>query len=269
MTADNCSYEVILRNASVLDGTGKPAVEADIAIQGRRLAKIGSLERASATREIDVRGLTVTPGFIDVHAHDDAALIARPEMTPKLTQGVTTVVAGNCGISGAPYCQSGSPSGLLRQIFKSDRFMARTFEQYASKVRDAAPAINAAFLTGHSTLRVQVMGEDLDRVANDSEIAQMRELLTSALEQGSLGLSTGLFYTPARAASTREIIEIAKPLRAHQAFMSLICATRRTSSWRAWRSRSRSGDNRSAGGHLAPQMHGPEKLRAAPKRSHC
>lgn len=216
MTTETTSYDVILRNASVLDGTGKPAFRADVAIQGERLARIGSLGLAKATREIDARGLTVAPGFIDVHAHDDAELIARPQMTPKLTQGVTTVIAGNCGISGAPYSHPSSPSGLLRLVFKSDAFMARTFEEYLSKVRAAEPAINSAFLTGHSTLRIQVMGDDLNRTATASEIAQMRELLTDCLEQGSLGLSTGLFYPPARAASTQEVIEIAAPLRAHQ-----------------------------------------------------
>jgi N-acyl-D-amino-acid deacylase len=213
---ENSSYDVILRNASVLDGTGIPAFPADIAIRGEHLARIGSLERAEATRVIDVRGATVAPGFIDAHAHDDAALIARPQMTPKLTQGVTTVIAGNCGISGAPYDHPTSPSGLLRLIFKSDRFMAPTFEEFLSKVREATPAINSAFLTGHSTLRVQVMGDDLNRTATISEVAAMRALLTSCLEQGSLGLSTGLFYPPARAASTQEVIDIAKPLRAHQ-----------------------------------------------------
>ena len=216
MMMEDVSYDVILRNASILDGTGNPAFPADIAIQGQRLARIGPLEYAKAAREIDVRGLTVAPGFIDVHAHDDAALIARPDMTPKLTQGVTTVIAGNCGISGAPYHHTGNPSGLLRLVFKSDRFMAGTFDQYLSKVRDASPAINCAFLTGHSTLRVQVMGDDLSRIATDSEIDEMRALLASCLEQGSLGLSTGLFYPPARAASTREVIEIARPLKTHQ-----------------------------------------------------
>jgi N-acyl-D-amino-acid deacylase len=215
VTRDDAEYDVILRNASVVDGTGRAPFAADVAIQGERLAEIGSLARARGRRDIDARGLTVTPGLIDVHAHDDAALISRPEMTPKLTQGVTTVIAGNCGISGAPYCLSGNPSGVLRLVFKSDRFMASSFDRYVSKVRDASPAINAAFLTGHTTLRVQVMGDDLARVATAAEIAEMRALLASCLEQGSLGLSTGLFYPQARAASTQEVIEIAEPLKDH------------------------------------------------------
>ena len=217
MTMEATSYDVILRNASVLDGTGRLAFRADVAIQGERVARIGSLGLAKATRDINAQGLTVAPGFIDVHAHDDAELIARPQMAPKLTQGVTTVIAGNCGISGAPYSQPSSPSGLLRLVFKSEAFTARTFEDFLSKVRDAEPAINSAFLTGHSTLRIEVMGDDLSRTATPAEIAQMRALLTDCLEQGSLGLSTGLFYPPARAASTQEVIEIAEPLRAHQA----------------------------------------------------
>jgi N-acyl-D-amino-acid deacylase len=208
-------FDVVFRNGLVVDGTGGPAVAADLAISGGRVAKIGSLQGDTAALDLDVRGLVVSPGFIDVHTHDDAALIVRPQMTAKLTQGVTTVIAGNCGISGAPYDRRGAPAGLLRLIFKSDRCMASTFAEYLQKVRDAAPAINAAFLTGHITLRMQVMGDDLNRCATVSEAGQMRDLLSNCLQQGSLGLSTGLFYPPARAASTREVVQVAGALNAH------------------------------------------------------
>src|SRR5205823_957413 len=103
-----------------------------------------------------------------------------------------------------------------RLVFKSDQCVAATFEEYLQKVTDAAPALNAAFLTGHTTLRMQVMGEDLSRSATEVEIAQMRNLLTKCLEQGSLGLSTGLFYPPSRAASTQEVIDVGRPLSAYQ-----------------------------------------------------
>ena len=208
-------FDVVLRNGLVVDGSGRPSIAVDLAITGQRIAKIGSLEGQTAAIDIDARGLVVSPGFIDVHTHDDAALIVRPEMTAKLTQGVTTVIGGNCGISGAPYDRRGAPPGLLRLIFKSDRCVAPTFAEYVEKVRDAAPAINAAFLTGHSTLRMQVMGDDLARPATPGEIGRMRDLHFDCLQQGSLGLSTGLFYPAARSASTSEVVEVARPLGAH------------------------------------------------------
>jgi N-acyl-D-amino-acid deacylase len=210
-------YDVVLRNGTVIDGSGRPAFVGDVAIQGERLVHVGDVGNVPALREINAAGLVVAPGFIDVHTHDDAAVIARPEMTAKLTQGVTTVIGGNCGISGAPYGSGGkSPPNLLRLVFKSDRFVAPTFEEYVQRVVDASPAINAGFLTGHTTLRMQVMGGDLNRGASESEIAEMRDLLTRCLQAGSLGLSTGLFYAPARAAPTGEVIEIARPLSAFQ-----------------------------------------------------
>jgi len=209
-------FDLLFRNGTVVDGSGSPRFAADVAIRGDQISKIGGLGTAPALRELDITGLVLSPGFIDVHTHDDAAVIARPEMTPKLTQGVTTVIGGNCGISGAPYGTEGDPPSLLRLVFKSDRFVAATLAEYLNKVQEAAPAVNSAFLTGHTTLRMQVMGEDLQRSASAAEIDQMRELLTECLEQGSLGLSTGLFYPPARAASTHEVIEVARPLASYR-----------------------------------------------------
>jgi N-acyl-D-amino-acid deacylase len=208
--------DFVLRNGTIIDGTGRDRYKSDIAIKGERIAAIGELKLASASIEIDAGGLIIAPGFIDVHTHDDAALIARPEMTAKLTQGVTTVIGGNCGISAAPYSSAAEPPDLLRLVFKSKRFVAPSFDAYLRKVRDSQPAINAMFFTGHATLRMEVMGGNLDRCASDSEIAQMRELLAQSLEQGSLGLSTGLYYPPARAASTQEVIDIAAPLGIHR-----------------------------------------------------
>ena len=113
-----------------------------------------SVGSARGHTEIDISGLVVAPGFIDVHTHNDAALIARSQMSPKLTQGVTIVIAGNCGISGAPYRGAGDPPGLPRLVFKSERLMARSLEGILQKAEEAQPAVNSAFLTGHGFRQV-------------------------------------------------------------------------------------------------------------------
>lgn len=210
-------FDIMLCNGTVIDGSGAPAYRADVAIVKDRVVQLGDLSGARAKRRIDVGTCVISPGFIDVHSHDDAALISTPEMLPKLTQGVTTVIGGNCGISAAPYLADGPPPNLLRLLFKSPSVMGATFDEYLDKVRTAQPAVNTAFLTGHTTLRMQVMGQDLDRCASAAEISTMRTLLTDCLRAGSFGLSTGLFYPPARAASTEEIVQIAEPLQEHDA----------------------------------------------------
>jgi N-acyl-D-amino-acid deacylase len=204
--------DVLLSNARVVDGSGAPAWTGDVAITGDRIVYVGSTQRPAARLELDCAGLVVAPGFIDVHTHDDAALFLRPEMTAKLTQGVTTVIAGNCGVSAAPYARRGDPPGLLRLLFKSEQCIAPTFERWLARIEAAQPAVNAACLTGHTTLRMQVMGDDLARAANAGEVAAMRALLDECLAAGSLGLSSGLFYPPARAASTDEVIGIGESL---------------------------------------------------------
>lgn len=205
-------YDLVVRSGTVVDGGGGPAFEADVGIRGDRFAHVGDLQHARGKIEIDARGLVVAPGFIDVHTHDDAAAIESPEMVAKLTQGVTTVICGNCGISAAP-CKGGHPPpGLLRLVFKSDAAVSLTFENYLQKVASAGPAVNVAAFTGHTTLRMTAMSHALERPATANEASLMRHMLRESLEHGSLGLSTGLFYAPARAASVEEIAQVAGAL---------------------------------------------------------
>jgi N-acyl-D-amino-acid deacylase len=211
----NKSFDKVIRNDLIIDGSGKAEFKADVGINNDRIVAIGDLSMADAHYSADATGLIVAPGFIDVHTHDDASLIIRPKMEAKLSQGVTTVICGNCGISGAPYDLQREPPGLLRLVFKSEEFVASNFKTFIAKVRAAQPSVNSAFLTGHTTLRMNAMGDDLNRPATPSEIKFMQNQLESSLKEGSIGLSTGLFYEPAYAAPTSEIIEIAKILAAY------------------------------------------------------
>jgi N-acyl-D-amino-acid deacylase len=211
----NKSFDTIIRNGLIIDGSGKAEFKADIGINNDKICAIGDLSVADTSYSIDASGLVVAPGFIDVHTHDDASLIIRPDMQAKLSQGVTTVICGNCGISGAPYDLKSEPPGLLRLVFKSEEFVAPDFKSFIEKVQSAQPSVNSAFLTGHTTLRMNAMGDDLNRPAKPSEIEFMKSQLETALCEGSIGLSTGLFYEPAYAAPTSEIIEMAKVLVAY------------------------------------------------------
>jgi N-acyl-D-amino-acid deacylase len=213
MPLANGEYDVVVRNGLIVDGTSTPAFKGDVGIRANMIAAIGPLGEIKGKVEIDASSCIVSPGFIDVHAHDDAEVIIRPDMRAKITQGVTTVICGNCGISAAPFDTSEEPTDLLRLVFKSSNLMAPTLGEYLAKVAAACPAVNAAFLTGHTTLRMQVMRRDLQRPASTEEIGEMRKLLTESLAAGSIGLSTGLFYPAARAAPAREVIEIGMPLR--------------------------------------------------------
>lgn len=207
--------EVVLAGGEVVDGSGAKRFEADVGVADGRIVRVGPRGSVRAARRIDVAGRIVAPGFIDVHTHDDTALIENPEMAMKASQGVTTVVCGNCGASAAPYVPRGDTPHFLSLIVKRDALLSRTFGEFAAKVEAARPAINGAFLVGHSTLRLSVMGADLDRAARPDEAAEMRAMLDAALADGAIGLSSGLFYPPAAHATLDELAEVAAPLGEH------------------------------------------------------
>jgi N-acyl-D-amino-acid deacylase len=210
-------YDLLIRNATIVDGTGAPRYRGDIGIAGERIARIGDLAGAHGKREIDLRGHVAAPGFIDAHTHDDRAMLSDPDMAPKVSQGVTTVIGGNCGISLAPMPRPvpspvTPPLNLLDS--KGEWFRFRSFAAYLDALRQQPAATNCAMLVGHTTLRVVTM-DDLGQPANKEQIAAMRELVEEALEAGAIGVSTGLFYEPAIAAPTEEVIETCRPLKAH------------------------------------------------------
>src|SRR5262249_40154155 len=160
---------------------------------------IGRLEGASADVEIDASGRIAAPGFIDAHTHDDRLLLSDPEMTPKVSQGVTTVIAGNCGISLAHLPRTSAATPPLALVDdEGDWFGFRSFAAYREELDASPAALNAACLVGHTSFRVAAM-DRLDRVATAAEIGRMRELARESLASGAIGVSTGTAYTPAAA----------------------------------------------------------------------
>jgi N-acyl-D-amino-acid deacylase len=209
MAADVLSAEFILKGGVVFDGLGRPAFTADVAVSGDTIIAIGDLANVPAGQVIDVTGLAVAPGFIDVHTHDDLICITQPDMTPKISQGVTTVIVGNCGISAAPlrfHNSVSEPFNLLGQVAD---FAYDSFASYRQAIEAVSPRVNVAALVGHSTLRMQCV-TDLGRAATAAERAQMNVLLQETLDAGALGLSSGVFYAPAQAADVDELQMLAQ-----------------------------------------------------------
>lgn len=207
------SCDTLIRNATMVDGSGAAGEAMDVALQGGHICAVGTSLPYKGEATVDGEGLTLTPGFIDVHTHDDTAVIQAPAMLPKLSQGVTTVIVGNCGISAAPVRLKGDVPDPMNLLGNAEAFRYPTFASYSAAVDAARPAVNVAALVGHSALRNNHM-DRLDRVASADEIAAMRAQLQESLDGGALGLSSGLAYPSARAASTSEVVALAEPLAA-------------------------------------------------------
>lgn len=203
-------FDVLIRGATVYDGSGAPGAAADVAIDGERIARIGSLDACSATREVAADGLALTPGFIDVHTHDDFAALASPDMGFKSRGGVTTCIVGNCGFGAAPFDAALQMLGKLTPGQEPPHYQGHA--GYASVLEASPTGVNIGVLAGHGTLRLAAMGRD-DRDATDAEMAQMKATLHEALDAGVFGFSSGLAYEPGRYAGTDELVELASEMR--------------------------------------------------------
>ncbi|RMF04930.1 MAG: D-aminoacylase, partial [Alphaproteobacteria bacterium] len=211
--------DFIIRHALLIDGTGGPARSGDLAISGDRIIAVADTLDMDAREEIDARGHALAPGFIDAHTHDDRIVLIEPDMACKTSQGVTTVVTGNCGISIAPVALSATPPEPLNLICPTPADFFATFADYFAALAEHPAAVNVVAQAGHASLRAVTM-DDLARPATRQEIERMKDLLRQALREGAAGLSTGLFYPPARAAPTEEIEQLAEVLHEEGGFHS-------------------------------------------------
>lgn len=203
-------YDLLIRGAAVYDGTGAAPRQADVAVDGDRIALVGDAGGATAEREVDGAGLALAPGFIDVHTHDDFAALCHPDMGFKTRGGVTTCVVGNCGFGAAPFAEAYRMGEALMSGDGVEEY--RGHAGYAALVEARGVGANIGMLAGHGTFRMAAMGTD-DRVPEARELEVMKSHLHEALEAGVLGLSSGLIYEPGRYAATDEIAELAAEMR--------------------------------------------------------
>ena len=202
-------YGVLIRGATVYDGTGAAPRVADVALRGERIARVGGLETARAPVEIDARGRALAPGFIDVHTHDDFALVVRPEMDFKILGGVTTVVVGNCGFGAAPWPMA----SFMARTFHPDATLPEWdgYAGYIAHLEREPASTNAAVLVGHGTVRASVMRNE-NRAPSAAELDAMKAIVREGRDAGAVGLSSGLVYEPGKFAATDELAALAGEL---------------------------------------------------------
>jgi N-acyl-D-amino-acid deacylase len=212
------SYDIVIRNGTIVDGLNNKPIRADLGIAGERIRAIGPLATAEARTVLDASGKIVAPGFIDIHAHTDAPeLLLNPRGESKIRQGVTTEISGNCGGSSFPMSKDVSAgerryserSGLTRDWFD--------LEGYFSRLKKTGLVFNYATLVGQGSIRELVLG-DARRKPTAEELERMKSLVTRAMEQGAIGISTGLEYSPSGFASTEEVIELCRAAAAAGGF---------------------------------------------------
>jgi N-acyl-D-amino-acid deacylase len=205
-------YDVIIKNGTVIDGTGQPMMRADIGIKEDKIVTIGDIGNEAAKQIIDATGKYVTPGFIDVNNHSDTywRIFNDPQLESMVYQGVTTIIGGNCGSSLAPLTSHDVINSIQKWAdIKTVSFNWLGMKEFLNEVENKKLSVNFGTLVGHGTLRRGFVGDEVRDISPD-EMDSMKHMLTQAMKEGALGLSTGLVYTHAKLASSREIAELAE-----------------------------------------------------------
>ncbi|MDR1979123.1 MAG: D-aminoacylase [Synergistaceae bacterium] len=217
-------YDLVIRNAWVYDGAGNPPVKGDVAVRDGKIASIRHLGKEAALRSIDAGGLALSPGFVDLHNHLDMAVLGLPFMDSHTTQGVTTSLTGNCGLSMAPLADATRDlarrylSPFIPSAAESD-WKWNSFGDFTRRIEDVGIGHNLAGLVGQGSVRVAVKGFD-PSPASESEMEAMKNLLRESLEEGAFGLSSGLIYPPGSFTEDRELEELASVLTEYGALYS-------------------------------------------------
>lgn len=210
------SIDFLLKNGMIIDGADMSCVtqNADIAIEDDRIKAIGDLSNISADRVVNIRGLCVSPGFIDVHSHSEFYLLADGRAESKICQGISTEVNGNCGISASPLYGAALEQRAkdLDELCIKERW--NSFPEYFSLLKSRGIALNFMSLVGHGNLRASVAGYT-DRPLSESDRRKMYELLEIAIQSGAKGLSTGLIYPPGIYSDTSELVELTRGTKKH------------------------------------------------------
>lgn len=210
-------FELLLKGGSIIDGSGLPAKKADVAIKDGKIAAISDLRDASSAAALDVSGLIVCPGFIDMHSHSDLSLMAHRRGESSISQGITTEVIGSCGWSMAPVKEETKKSvlqGLIGGLVHKDAFESlswnwHSFGEFMDALEKGGIGVNVAPQVGQSLVRAHVVGTE-KRDAAPGEIGAMKTLVRQSMEDGAWGISTGRSYRPGGFAPASEIIELAK-----------------------------------------------------------
>jgi len=205
-------YNLILSNALIYDGLGNNPIFADIGIIGEKISKIGNLKTDKYQKKIDIKGLSVCPGFIDIHSHSDVNYFLDPYAECKIRQGVTTEVIGNCGGSAAPLY------GEFLQKRKKEweplgiKLKWQNFKEYKKLLKNNGIAVNVVPIIGHGNIRGAVKGYSTSPITKN-ELKKMQKLLYQCMSEGAFGISTGLIYIPGMYADTKELIELVKIIK--------------------------------------------------------